>query len=197
MHILFNNTNINYTKFKTIIYKKNEIVFNDNDTCSSIGLVESGSISIKTNTYSENEFEINKINADGVFGMNLIFTNNPFYLGSGITLKETKIIFITKDELLELFKNQTFLVNYLKLMSIQSKQIQRRIKILSQNSIKDKIMFILYDNYLHNNSKIYSFKSKEELSKLLNCTRPSLSRELINLQNDNIITYNRHQIILK
>ena len=196
MHILFQSTNINENDFNIVTYKKGSIIFNDGDICSAVGLVLQGGVKITTVTFTENEFEINYISENSLFGNNLIFTDNSVFLGTGITIKETKIIFLSKQMLLKLFKNEQFLLNYLKLISNQTRNIQKKIKILSQNSIKDKIMFLLYDNYIHNKSKTYYIKSKESLSQLINCTRPSLSRELINLKDEGLIDYDRYKIIL-
>lgn len=197
MHTLFLNTGINESSFKIQKYKKGMIIFNDGDTCTSLGLVLTGAIKIVTNTFTENEFEINHINENGIFGNNIIFTNNPIYLGTGIALKESSVIFIKKSKLIELFKNQIFLLNYLQTTSFQTKQIQKKIKVLSQTSIRDKIMFILYDNYNHNKSKTYLIKSKIDFANFINCTRPSLSRELINLKKEGLIEYDKYKIILK
>ena len=60
-----------------------------------------------------------------------------------------------------------------------------------------KIMYLLYDNLIHNKSNIYYIKSKENLAKLINCTRPSLSRELINLKKEGIIEYDKYKIVLE
>ena len=196
MHILFNNTNIDENNFKIHKYKKDSVIFNDGDYCNELGLVLSGSIKIVTNTFTENEFEINRVNENGFFGNNLIFTNNPIYLVTAIAIKETRIIYIKKDELIKLFKNETFLLNYLKLTSVQTKQIQKKIKVLSQTSIRDKIMFLLYDNLNHNNSRNYYIKNKESFANFINCTRPSLSRELISLKKEGIIDYDRYKITL-
>lgn len=196
MHILFKNTNIDETKLKITKYKKGNIIFNDGDICDNLGLVISGSIRIVTNTFTENEFEINRINENGIFGNNILFTNSPIYLGTGTAIKETSIIYIRKQELIKLFKNEEFLINYLKLTSTQTRQIQRKIKVLSQTSIRDKIMFLLYDNYFHNKNKDYFIKSKINFANFINCTRPSLSRELINLKKEGIIDYDRYKITL-
>ena len=197
MHIVFNNTNINENLYKIKIYKKGDIIFQDGDTCESIGFLESGSISIVTNTYDANEYEINHIDDNGFFGTYLLFSSNSKYLGTGIVQKQSKVIYFTKNNILEAFKDQTFLSNYLELISNSSLKLQNKIKVLSQKTIREKILFILYQNYQINNSNKYYIKSKEHLANFLNVTRPSLSRELIFLQEEGIIEFTRHYIILK
>ena len=71
-----------------------------------------------------------------------------------------------------------------------------RLKVLSQKEIRDKILFILYDNLKQNKNNVYFIESKEKLSRFINVTRPSLSRELINMKNEGIIDFGKHYIKL-
>lgn len=195
MHILFENTNIDINNFKKVNYKKNQVVFNEGDKCNYIGLVENGSITITTYTYNEKEYEINNITDNGLFGEFIIF-NSAKYLGTGIASKNTTVIQLTKKELLELFKNKTFSENYLTLISNINLRIQQKIKLLSQKEIRDKIMFLLLENKKITNSNTFFFNTKEKLALFLNITRPSLSRELINMKKDKLIDYNLKSITL-
>ena len=58
MHKIFNDTNIDNSLYKIKEYKKGDIIFSDGDICNSVGFLEKGEISIVTNTYQENEYEI-------------------------------------------------------------------------------------------------------------------------------------------
>ena len=78
--------------------------------------------------------------------------------------------------------------NYLKL--------QNRLKVLSQKSIREKILFYLEQKTEHKHTNKIYIHSKKELAEYLNIPRPSLSRELIKLQEENIISFNKHYIIL-
>lgn len=197
MHIVFTNTNIDKSLYTIRKYKKGEIIFEEGKECNKIGFVESGSISIVTNTYNENEYEINNITDNGFFGSFLLFSDKPYYPGTAIANKQTIVIYFNKSNLLKAFLDQRFLVNYLSLTSSSSIVLQNKIKILSQRSIKEKILFVLYQNYQINKTSIYKIKSKEQLANLLNITRPSLSRTLIELKKDGLIDFDRHSITLK
>lgn len=197
MHIIFNNTIISNNLYFRKTYKKDDIVFSENDLCNRIGFVENGNITIVTPTYSENEYEINSISENGFFGAFLLFSDKPFYLGTGIATKTTQVIYFTKENLLVAFQNQAFLNNYLLLTSKSTLKIQNKIKVLTQKTIKDKIIFILLENYKRERTPTLKIKSKLQLANYLNVPRPSLSRELILLKNENIIDYGKYFITLK
>ena len=174
--------NVNEEKRKTIYFckekqddiarkkkgKKGEIVFNELDPVNSIGFVCYGNISIKTYTYNEKEYEINNISGNSLFGEFMLFSNNPVFLGTGITVKETKVIYLSKKELIECMGNQRFSENYLSLISSISRNIQRKVKVLSQKEIRDKILFILYDNLKQNNIKICILSNTNKVKKVEN-----------------------------
>lgn len=195
MHIIFENTNINKKLYKVVTYKRNEVVFNEGSPCNEVGFVEEGLISIKTTTY-KNEYEINNIGPNSAYGLFLIFSDSKNYLGTAIALKQTKIYIFSRENLLSAFNDKDFLINYLRIHSNLSIQVQEKVKILSQGSIRDRILFLLISHYKENKDNVFKFKSKEILANYLCIPRPSLSRELSKLANDNIISFDRHNIIL-
>ena len=197
MHVIFENTNLDINKYKKVIYKKGDILFEEGQKTDYIGFVESGAISIKTYTYNEKEYEINNITDNGIFAQFILFTDNPIFLGTVIAEKETSVIYLTRKQILNALQNEKFAENYLKLTSKITLNIQKKVKLLTQKEIKDKILFLLYEHKKRNKTNIYPIKSKEKLASFLNVTRPSLSRELIKLRNEGIITYNKNYIILK
>ena len=95
-----------------------------------------------------------------------------------------------------MFKDQTFLLNFLSIASKKSTDLRNRLKLLSHKSIEERILFYLDSEKKRLNTKKIPIKSKESLAQLLNIPRPSLSRELIKLKEKGIIEYNRYHIIL-
>ena len=88
------------------------------------------------------------------------------------------------------------LENYLTLTSIKNTKLRNTLKLYSQKSITDRIMFYLLSEQKKLNSNIIPINGKESLAKLLNIPRPSLSRELINLKNKGILDFDKYSITL-
>jgi CRP-like cAMP-binding protein len=73
--------------------------------------------------------------------------------------------------------------------------LNNKMHILNSDSIKEKIAVYLIS--IHNKTKALTFEmpmKRQELSEFLNVTRPSLSREFSNMQNDNIIEVDRSTV---
>ena len=100
--------------FRMRNYDSNQVVFDEGAICNSIGIVIQGEVLIKTYTYNVKEETITIVKENNLFGQFLLFSDNPFYLGIGITSKKTRVAFINKDNLLKLLSsNKLFLENYL------------------------------------------------------------------------------------
>lgn len=197
-HDLFVNVNINYEHLIDIKEYKNEtLLFNESDECKYLCLVIEGEVTVSSLTYNDKEYTINVLHANSSFGEFVLFSNNNYYQGDIIASANTKIAYISKNNLLELLKNQQILKNYLTLLCNRSLANQEKIKIYSQNNIKDRIMFYLYEESKKRKNNIIKIKSKETLAKLLNIPRPSLSRSLIELQEEGRLTFDRYQIKLE
>lgn len=183
-----------YIEYKD--YKKNEIIFSEGIICNYIGIVIEGSIIISTITYNDNEEIINIINKNKIFGNNLIFSKSPIFLGDIVSLVNTKIAFISKNNLKLLFKeNEDFLYKYLEILSSQVIEEKQKSKLLLHKNIRDRILY--YFNDEQKKKGLIKIKSVAELARTLSLPRPSVSREINKLIRENIIEYNNKIIIIK
>ena len=176
-------------------YNKGEIIYFEGDECKNVSIIIKGEISITTYNY---DFitEINHLKDNELFGDSLVLSSDNRYLGNVNAIKDTTLCIIPKENWINLLKNETILKNYLEIVSNKVFKIQSKVKILSQKTIRDKILFYILTEYKRTNKKEIKIKSKEALAMYLNIPRPSLSRELINLKNEGILDFNRYSITL-
>ncbi len=195
-HKLLHNVKLNcFYEIKE--YKKNEIIYSEGEKITSVGLILMGEINISSTTLDGYNYTISNLSKNDIFGDTLILNNESYVLGNITSLTTTKILFIYKDNFLSLLKDETFNQNYLKIVSNRIQALQYRIKLISQPSIREKIMFYLKDEMRKQKSnKIYLHMTKEKLAILLNINRPSLSRELIKLKKEKVIDYDYQSITI-
>ena len=197
-HPLFLNFDLKDYQKDFIIkkYENNTLVFHEGEECNHLGIILKGQLVISTLTALDKDYVINILNEDELFGDTLLFSDKTFYLGDGIVNKDSEILFIPKELLLQMLKEQQFLLNFLSIISKKSMDLRNRLKLLSHKSIEERILFYLSEQRKQLQTNKIPIKSKEDLAKLLNIPRPSLSRELIKLKEKKIIDYNRNYIIL-
>ncbi len=170
-------------------YLRGEKIFLEGDLCSSIAIIERGNI-IARQSFSDGHDKIIKIlNNHDCIGMNLIFSSNPYYKATFTAETLVTITLIYKDDLLKLMSlNNRFNLNVLSLISDESIRLNDHIKLLSYKTIREKICYFLYQEYLRLNQTSFLINyTKTELAAFLNVERPSLSYELSRLIKEGII----------
>lgn len=179
-------------------YEAGQVIASENEICNSIGIVLKGKVQIDTYNSFDKAYNIAIIFERDSFGESLVFSSKPYYLGFVNAVLKSTVAFISKEKFLKLLQSdKDILSSFLSIISNKTIMIQTRLKILSQASIKEKIMFYITQETSHNKIKKIYFKSKEDLARYLNIPRPSLSRVLIEMKKENIIDFDRHYIYLK
>lgn len=181
--------------FKIREYKSNQVVFNDGEECKYLGLVLDGLLHITTYTENEKEEIVTVLNNNDLFGQFLLFSSTPFYIGTIITKRNSKIALISKKDLLSLFSaNQVFLEQYLSIICTDSFNIKLQAKLLAHQNTEDRIMFYLKT---HQKNNIVEIKNVTWLAGLLSLPRPSVSRSLSRLQDKKLIVKKGNTILIK
>ena len=177
---------------ETISFKEDEILFYEDDICHSIGIVLEGELKISSFTFEGNEIVYNELKKGSVFGNNLLFSKDNKYKGDIRATSKGKIAIIKKDNLLKLLmSNETFLKEYLSIQSDFAKTLNAKIKLLSFNNAKERLLYYLFIN----NNRV-KYRSITGLSKNLNLTREATSRLISILEKEKIIIKKNHEIIL-
>jgi CRP-like cAMP-binding protein len=189
---IFRDTN--YTLKK---YSKNDIIAIEGDTCTSIGLVLEGNVDIKRMLGSK-VVHLSSFSKGGVFGEIIAFSDVNLYPATVIASSLSQIMFIDKKDFIKFCThNEEFLGMFLNTLTNKIFLLNNSITNLTFNSIRQKICNFLISEYKIQKSKNIKLNiTKEKLSESLGVTRPSLSRELINMKDDGLIDYNRSHIII-
>lgn len=191
MNILekLNKSEVEKTQIKKLT--KGEILYSEGDVCEYIGIIKSGHLQIVSYLEDGKEIIYNDLDKNKIFGNNLIFSSNPFYRGDIIAKQDTEVCLISRKVLLELLKeNQDFLLAYLEEQSNFGKQLNLKIKLLTFNNVKDRVLY-----FLSINKNTIKYKSITDLANKLFLSRESVSRELHKLANEKIIKISGKEIV--
>ncbi len=197
---LFRNTRVDITKIEIRDYPNNYSFAMESDISRSIGIVLEGKVLIKAYSLGGNNFTLNSIDQGQIFGDILIFSDeHNTFPGALITQGKTKIALIPNNIFKKfLFNDNDLLKNFLRLLSDKSYALNYKSRLLSQDSVRDKILFYVFHQKRIQKSRVIQLNmTKEELANQLFIQRPSLSRELARMKKDGIIDYDRYTITLK
>ena len=108
----------------------------------------------------------------------------------------SKVMFISKDNFIKFCtSHEDFLGMFLNDLSNKIFVLNKSITNLTFSSVRQKICNFLITEYKLQNSKNIKLKmTKEKIAETLGITRPSLSRELINMKDMGLIDYSRSHI---
>lgn len=197
---LFKNTKFDIEQIKIVNLPSGYVIAEEGDKSLRMGIILSGRVLIKAFTSGGKHFTLNALKEGEIFGDMLIFsTEYNSYPGTLITEGKTKIAFINHDLFKRLIlEDKNLLLNFLSLVSNKAVKMNYKSKLLSQDSVRDKIIFYLHQEKRKQKGNVIKLNmTKEELANILFIQRPSLSRELIKMKKDGLIDYDRYSIIIK
>lgn len=151
---------------------KGETLFYEDEKCECIGIIISGNVQILSYLPDGKQIIYNSLKEGEIFGNNLVFSSEPFYKGNIIATQETAVALLEKDDLLKILEgNKDFMVEYLKIQSNFSKELNNRIRLLSLESAEERFLY-----YLHTHKNRITYHSVSDLARQLYLERETLSR---------------------
>ena len=180
--------------FNVKSFDKDTVIMNGGEICSNLMILAEGDVRGEMMNFSGNVVKIETISAPRPIAPAFLFGESNRLPVTIVANDTVRIIFIPKTEVLKLFqKNQTILENYLDIISSRGQFLSKKVKLLSLDNLKQKIAYYL----LENKEEITNKKTtQQELAETLGVTRPALTRTLLQLRNEKIITYNREAITI-
>lgn len=184
------------------VYPKGDLIWQQGDNISKIGIVLVGLLKIYTQNPDGSETLLGQVKDGEVFGVN--------YLCSGINVspvtvqaqKQTGVLFISYEKMLKACSGGNdwqvkLLRNMFMSVSKENLVLCERLKILDKKSIREKVMTYLNNQALKARSKKFEVDfNREKMAEYLCVDRSALSRELSNLRNEGIIEFQKNEFTL-
>lgn len=165
-----------------------------------VGIVLEGYLEVIKRDYEGHRSIIETLEPMQVFGTTISSLNSPDY--DIETILDSKIILIDYNNILNFLEKgnhsyQKFLTNLLVIVTNKISEKNERITILTQKSIRNKLLEYFKITSLKNNSRhIYIPTTYTELAEYLAVDRSAMSRELKNLKNEGFIDIKNKKITL-
>lgn len=179
-------------KHQKIKFRKNQILFRHDERTNDIYLILKGRIDIIMTSLNGEEEIISSLNQFDIFANALVFASNPSFFGDVVAKEDGELIVVSKKDIINKIKeDEIFLSLYIQELSSKTMELNIRSKLLGHKNIRDRIIYFLQINKGSINMTI------NDLSKILVLPRPSVSRELIKMSNEDIIIKKGRFIVLK
>lgn len=183
-----------------IEYKDNQAIFQRDDTIKKLGIVIKGQLNLVSQKFNGARVIVTTLEQNDLFGEALVFSTakeTPYDLvssgNSQVLIIPYGIFFSMCREVCDFHK--TLINNMLSILSDKIVMLNNKMQILNAESLRGKLAVYLLTLNKKTNSPIFDMPLKrQELAEYLNVKRPSLSRELSNMQEDNIIEVYRSTV---
>ena len=183
-------------------FRKGEMIFNQGDKPRYITMLVEGSVSVGNDSVNGKRSILGMFSNPGeLFGEVFLFLNHDEYANYACASSPSKILEIPKEYLTRLGDKPSalqnkMLSNLLTIFAERTYHLNNRLQVLSCSTLKQKIARFILQN-MNDRDRVTLKMSREEFADFLNAARPSLSRELMKMQEDGYIKVVRKDLIVK
>ncbi len=178
----------------TRCYEKNKTILSSVKGDDILCILNSGHVQIIKNDVNGNKIIIEDIVDSGIFGsISANIASSDYEI---VTKTESNIIIIELDNIIKFTDNLVFTKNLLNIFWKKIKEFNNRIEILTNKTIRDKLLTYFRIMANHNNRIIYLPFSYNELADYLSVNRSAMSREMKLLKEEKLIEVKGRKIKL-
>lgn len=178
-------------------YKKKDIIAIEGEKNNSVGIVLEGEVVVGKETLSGDRIIISRLGEGDLFGEVAAFASNV-WLATVIAESNSTILFFPVQQITGVCNqscsgHRKLIQNMLQIVAEKALVLNRKVEMLSLKSIRKKIATYLLQQYKIKKMATFDIPLKRnELAEFLLVSRPSLSRELINMQQEGLIDFYRN-----
>lgn len=182
-------------------YEKEEILFLQSDAPCKLMILLEGAIAICNDSVSGKRSIVTTVDQAGdLFGEVFLFLNKHEYDHYAQAVTLSKVLTMPRDFFFRTCGKQCtyhaqLISNMLAILAQKAYYLNQKLQIMSCATLRQKITKVLLRN-LSDDGRVTLSMNREELADFLNTARPSLSRELMKMQEDGLIQMKKKEIII-
>ncbi|WP_166823746.1 Crp/Fnr family transcriptional regulator [Thalassoroseus pseudoceratinae] len=184
-------------------FQRGEVVYLPSDSSDSIVLLTSGRVKIYHLTADGKEAVIGLIDPGELFGELAVFGNGPREEFAE-TMEKSTAVLIPSELVHQLMQDHpTVTLGVTKLMGLQRRRVERRLKSLLFRSNRERVIYLLlelaekYGQPSADGVRLTIRLSHQELANIIGTTRESVTMLLGELQTEGLVKIERRRIILR
>lgn len=172
-------------------YDKGETIFFLMETASRIGIVLEGRVQAQKTFPNGSQVNVTLRGPGGLIGPAAVFSANKTYPCDVVAVEPATVMMFRREDLLTLMqKDIRILENLMTEIASATYMLQQRLELMSYNGIAQKAAFwLLTQARQTGKNEIRIPDSVSKWAMMMNVSRPSLHRELKQLESKSIISY--------
>ncbi|MDQ0202668.1 Crp/Fnr family transcriptional regulator [Pectinatus haikarae] len=193
---------LTYSGAKIVAYKKDDIIFHQKELPSKLMMLLDGVVVIGNNSSDGRRSVVATFNSTGeLFGEVFVFLNKKSYDHYAQAAAASKILQIPRNFIYSETNQKTtwqskIIANILSILAHKAYFLNQRLQVMSCATLRQKTAKVLLQNAAAD-GKVTLGMNREALADFLNVARPSLSRELMKMQEDGLLLIKKKTIYIK
>lgn len=197
------NEAFDYLKARIVKYSRGQLVAKENDIPEEICILLEGNL-VEFVTKSNGKREVIRSLVDGeYFGLSHCYSDGRPLGYYAVAALDSTVLFVSADSIFgDNYADGSFKVklikNILRAMSERIEALENNNDYITTKGMRNKIAKLIYDKYQEQNSLTVNLgMNRNEMAKYLNVSRPSMSREMGRMRdNDNMFTFRKEVIVI-
>ncbi len=178
--------------FKT--YEKKAILFREGEKGYAFFYNIHGHVQLHKTTPDGKEVVIKVIKPGEMFGEVILFESS-IYPVTAVALNRTQVFMLPKYQFNCLLERPDFRNDFIAVLMHKQRYLADQIKYLTTHDVEDRLILFLKENY-GESEKILPAISKKDMAAAIGTTPETLSRILLRLKNDNVLSWDDKYIIV-
>ncbi len=180
-------------------FKKDGMILAQGDPCEGMALVIKGEVAIEIYDQEGDAVMVDLLDNGSCIGEELLFEDDSRFPYTVVSCSTSELCFFTKKAIVSLIdKNTQFQLCFFRLLSSGLLQKNRHIAILAQKSLRQKVCCFIRESLVSKDQNEVTLPaSREMLAKYLAIPRPSFSRELALLCQEEILEVEGRKVRIK
>lgn len=187
---ILDKLNVKETKFL-----KGDVLAMQDEPCNRLVILTSGSVKAEMTDPSGKVVKVEDISAPSPLAILFLFGVNNRFPVQATAREDVTALVIPKNSVLKMLQmNEHILENYLNISAIYASKLSKKLHFMSFRTIRQKIALYLLDLMKEGNTLVEMDRTQNSLAEFFGVSRPSLAREMYNMQEDGLIEVNRKHI---
>ncbi|MBK5720375.1 Crp/Fnr family transcriptional regulator [Dysgonomonas sp. Marseille-P4677] len=177
-------------------FKKGDLLALQGEPCNRLIIITKGSVKAEMIDPSGKVVKVEDISAPQALAILFLFGKKNKFPVQVTACEDVETLIIHKQSVLKMLtQNEQLLKNYLDVSANYASVLTEKLNIMSFRTIRQKLsMYILNLSEGENNLKLD--RSQNALAEYFGVSRPSLARELRNMQDDGLISVDNKNILI-
>lgn len=182
---------------KESVFQKGEILAMQDEPCNRLILLIRGSVTAEMTDPAGKIIKVEDLYAPNPLAILFLFGENNRFPVQATAREEVEALVIPKQSVLTMLSmDEQLLKNYLDISAIYASRLSQKLHFMTFRTIRQKLALYFLKLAKQQGDTLLLDRTQESLAEYFGVTRPSLARELKKMQDDNLITISKKQIVI-